>query len=141
MSAARVIIVEGYSRSLVRANPSVLFAFDDNLARVGFVGQAEHCRNCLNAVGIPTKISPTQHLFDADVEQDMDRFKQPIIRAFAILRQHLRQGGAVAWPKEGVGTDEISRLYITGPRLLGTIEGLKDYVFDGYPVTHENHQS
>ena len=133
---ARVIIVEGISRSLVMANPSVLFAFDDNLARVGFVGQAEHCRNCMNTIGIPTKISATQHLFDADV----DLAKWPIVRAFAILRQHLRAGETVAWPKEGVGTDEVSRLYITGPKILETINGLRDYIFHGYPISHESHQ-
>ena len=133
---ARVLIVEGISRSLVMANPSVLFAFDDNLARVGFVGQAEHCRNCMNAIGIPTKISATQHLFDADVALA----KQPIIRAFAILRQHLRAGETVVWPKEGVGTDEVSRLYITGPKILETINGLRDYIFRGYPVSHEFYQ-
>lgn len=137
---ARVIIVDGYSRSLIKANPSVLFAFDDNLARIGFVGQAEHCRNCLNTVGIPTKISPKEHIFDDQVVEDKDRFKWPIVRAFAILRQHLRKGGAVAWPKEGVGTDNISRLYLTGPKLLETIEGIKDYIFDGYPIIHETHK-
>lgn len=141
MSTGRVIIVEGYSRSLILNNPNTLFAFDDNLAAIGYVGQAEHCRGCKNAVGIPTKISPTQHLFDLDILLDMDRFKFPIIKVFVKLREHLRTGADIAWPKEGVGRDDISRLYITGPTVLLAIEALKTKVFsEAVSVVHDKHQ-
>lgn len=141
MPSGQVIIVEGYSKSLVLNNPLTLFAFDDNLAGTGFAGQAQHCRGCKNAVAIPTKISPTQHLFDMDVLLDPDRFKWPIISAFVKLRNHLKEGGSIAWPKEGVGRDDVSRLYITGPTLLLAIEAMKEKVFsEAVSVTHEKHQ-
>jgi len=132
-----VIILDRYTRSLIMANPTVLFAFGDNLARVGFGGQAAEARGCLNAIGVPTKISPSQFIFDEDVIQDMDRFKVPIVRAFAILRTHIRKGKDVVWPKDGVGTG-LARLHITAPILFSAIEVLKDAVFsEANSVTHQ----
>jgi hypothetical protein len=137
IKTGHVIIIDRYTRSLILANPSVLFAFGDNLARVGYGGQAAEARGCLNAIGIPTKISPSQYIFDEDVEQDMDRFKWPIVRAFAILRTHLRKGGTIVWPKDGVGTG-LARLPITAPRTHAAIEGVKDRVFsEALSVTHQ----
>lgn len=142
MSAGNVIIVEGYSRGLVLNNPNFLFAFDDNLAGIGYAGQAEHCRALRNTVGIPTKISPTQYLFDMDVMLDHDRFKWPIVAAFVRLRNHLLSGGNIVWPKEGVGTCDNSRLYLTGPTVLLAIEAIKEKVFaDAVSVIHEQHQN
>ena len=128
MKNGHVIIIDRYTRSLIKANPSVLFVFGDNLARIGFGGQAAEARNCLNAVGIPTKICPKQCIFDEDVEQDIGRFKWPVIRAFVILRKHLRSGGTIVWPKDGVGTG-LARLPVTAPRFLEAIEGVKEKVF------------
>lgn len=133
----RVIIIDRYTRALIRANPSVLFAFGDNLARVGYGGQAAEARGCLNAIGIPTKISPAQYIFDEDVENDMARFRDPIVLAFAILRQHLRSGNDIVWPKDGVGTG-LARLHITAPRLYSTIEAVKERVFsEASSVVHQ----
>lgn len=123
-----VIIIDRYTRALIKANPSVLFAFGDNLARVGYGGQAAEARGCLNSIGIPTKISPTQYIFDEDVENDVARFRDPIIQAFVILRKHLRAGETIVWPKDGVGTG-LARLPITAPRLHAAIEGVKERVF------------
>lgn len=135
----RLIIVDRYTRSLILANPAVLFAFGDNLARVGYGGQAAEARGCLNAIGIPTKISPSVYIFDCDVEADINRFKEPIVLAFAILRKHLRSGNDVVWPKDGVGTG-LARLPITAPRLHATIEGLKQHalVAEASSVVEQN---
>lgn len=142
MSAGRVIIVEGYSRALILANPNTLFAFDDNLAGIGHVGQAVHCRGLKNTVGIPTKINPQVYLFDMDIMLDQDRFKQPIVAAFVRLRDHLLSGGDIGWPKEGVGRDNVSRLYLTGPQLLACLEAMKTKVFaDAVSVIHDKHQT
>src|SRR5688572_11887327 len=122
-----VIVIDRYTRQLIMANPSVLFVFGDNLARVGYGGQAAEARGCLNSIGIPTKVSPAQFIFDDDVEEDINRFKVPIVQAFAILRKHLRSGGTIVWPKDGVGTG-LARLPTTAPRLHATIEGLKEKV-------------
>lgn len=135
----RLIIVDRYTRAVIKANPTVLFAFGDNLARVGFGGQAAEARGCLNAIGIPTKISPSVYIFDQDVEEDIDRFKEPIVLAFAILRKHLRSGNDVVWPKDGVGTG-LARLPITAPRLHSVIEELKEYalVSEASSVVEQN---
>ncbi len=119
-----VIILDRYNRSLIKANPSVLFVFGDNLARVGYGGQAAEARGCYNSVGIPTKISPSEYIFDQDVENDINWFKAPILQAFVILFNHLKNGGTIVWPKDGVGTG-LARLDVTAPRLFKTIEALK----------------
>lgn len=135
-----VIILDRYTRSLIKANPSVLFVFGDNLARIGYGGQAAEARGCLNSIGIPTKISPSVYIFDQDVEEDMARFRDPIILAFVILRKHLRSGGTIVWPKDGVGTG-LARLPITAPRLHAAIEGVKERVFsEAALIKHETLQ-
>ena len=45
-------------RSDLKANPSVLYLFGDNLQRVGLGGQAKEMRGEPNAVGIATKKAP-----------------------------------------------------------------------------------
>lgn len=123
------------------ANPSVLFVFGDNLARVGFGGQAGEARGCFNAIGIPTKISPSQYIFDEDVYHDLNRIALPIVQAFAILRDHLRKGETIVWPKDGVGTG-LARLNITAPLLFEGIERAKKLVFsEAVSVTHKTLES
>lgn len=130
----RVIIVDWYTRELIAANRDTLFAFGDNLARRGYGGQAAACRNQPNTVGIPTKISPTEYLFDCDI----DKSREPIIEAFVTLRRHLRAGGNIAWPKDGVGTG-LARLHITAPITLQAIEAAKQLVFsEAISITHES---
>lgn len=133
-----VIIIDRYTRALIRANPDVLFAFGDNLARVGFGGQAGEARGCPNAVGIPTKISPSEYIFDDLVFENPERFRGPIVSAFSKLKAHLIAGGSIVWPKDGVGTG-LARLNITAPRLYETIEAMKDAVFaEAVSVKHQN---
>lgn len=140
VTPGRVLIIDKYDRALILSNPDVLFAFGDNLARVGFGGQAKEARGCLNAIGIPTKISPAQFIFDEDVEVDINRFKIPIVEAFVILRQHIRKGYDIVWPKDGVGTG-LARLPDTAPRLYAAIEGVKEKVFtEASSVVHIQHK-
>lgn len=141
MNTGHVIIIDRYNRAIILANPSVLFVFGDNLARVGYGGQAAEARGCLNAIGIPTKVSPTKFIFDEDVEEDYYRYVVPVINAFGILRQHLRQGGTMVWPEDGVGTG-LARLHVTAPRFLKALEGVKEKVFsEARSVVHQTLQS
>lgn len=128
MKNGHVIILDRYTRALILSNPTVLFAFGDNLMRVGYGDQAKEARGCANAVGIPTKKSPTEYLFDIDFENDIDSIRIPVIDAFVRLRLHLKAGGTIVWPKDGVGTG-LARLPITGPRIFMAIEGVKQKVF------------
>lgn len=128
MKNGHVLTIDRYTRAMIMNNQHALFVFGDNLERVGYGGQAGEARGCPNAVGIPTKISPSQYIFDEDVENDMARFRVPIEKAFGQLSAHLKKGGTVVWPEDGVGTG-LARLDITAPKLFSLIEQAKDRVF------------
>lgn len=139
MKNGHVIILDRYTRAIIMVNPGVLFAFEDNLKRVGFGGQAKEARGCLNAIGIPTKISPDKFIWDDDCEEPEFRknIREPIIQAFGILRLHLRKGGTIVWPRDGVGTG-LARLHITAPRVFNAIEGVKEEVFsEAISIQHQ----
>ena len=134
----RVIIVKRYTRALITANPEVLFVFGDNLARVGYGGQAAEARGCKNAVGIPTKISPSQVITDELVYQNPHRYCVPVKEAFDELHAHLSKGGVVCWPKDGVGTG-LAALSTHAPKFLEGIEAHKERLFDAaVSVTESN---
>lgn len=106
--------VKRYTRENLRARPETLFVFGDNMARLGHGGQARACRGEPNAVGIPTKWRPaTDHaaFFSND---DIDKVKPEIDRAFARLSAHLQAGGTVVIPEDGVGTG-LARLPDAAP--------------------------
>ena len=72
-----VLIIDRYTRALIQSNPTALFVFGDNLKRIGYGGQAGEARGCLNAIGIPTKVSPSEYIFDDMVAADKDTYKTP----------------------------------------------------------------
>ena len=117
--SGNIIILDRYTRSLIRSQPMRLFVFGDNLLRIGYGGQAREARGELNAVGIPTKASPSTYF--TDTVQDFDASKQPIVQAFVILAQHLRNGHDVVWPKDGVGTG-LAQLNVRAPEIADAIE-------------------
>ena len=134
----RVIIVKRYTRELITANPNVIFVFEDNLARVGYGGQAKEARGCKNAVGIPTKISPSQNITDDLVYQNPSRYCVPVTEAFDRLQDHLKKDGIVCWPKDGVGTG-LAALPTHAPKFLEGIEAHKERLFDSaVSVTESN---
>lgn len=98
------------TREMVRANPDKLFLFGDNLEHRGFGGQAKEMRGEKNAIGIPTKKSPSMD--DASFFRD-DQFEatKKIIDGYfyRIYRRGLeakRNGGelTVVIPSDGIGT-------------------------------------
>jgi hypothetical protein len=113
-----------YTRSIIRGRPSTLFVFGDNLARVGFGGQAAEARGELNSVGIVTKLSPQQYLTD----ENFYDVREPIVRAFVILAEHLRNGHDIVWPLDGVGTG-LARLNETAPTIFEAIENCRNTLF------------
>lgn len=134
----RVIIVKRYTRELITANPTVLFVFGDNLARVGYGGQAAEARGCNNAVGIPTKVSPSQIITDELVFQNPSRYCLPVTEAFKKLHAHLKEGKDVCWPKDGVGTG-LAALPTHAPKFLEGIEAHKERLFNAaVSVTESN---
>lgn len=97
-----VIRVHRYVRSDLQLNPSVLFVFGDNMATIGYGGQAREARGEPNAVGIPTLWAPRKFFCDADLENE--DVVSAIVSAFHMIREHLKNGGIVILPADGVGT-------------------------------------
>ena len=99
-----VISMPVITRQDLQNNPQALFVFGDNMKRSGMGGQAKEMRGEPNAVGIPTKKSPamTANAFFSDA--DFDRAKVEIDKEFHRLEEHVRKGGVVVYPQDGIGT-------------------------------------
>jgi len=107
-----VIQSSWFTRAGLQANPDALYAWGDNLARFGGAtnpksGQAFACRGERNAVGIPSKRLPSMKdeafFTDAD-DAPGSQVRVELDEAFDRLEAHLRSGGVVVWPADGIGT-------------------------------------
>ena len=87
-------------RKDLRSNPDVLYIFGDNLARTGLGGQAKEMRGEPNAVGIVTKVSPKIYMSDKYIDQAIIELDKDLKR----ISNHLKQGGKVIFPSDGIGT-------------------------------------
>lgn len=110
---------------MLRAAPDTLFVFGDNLARHGMGGQAKEMRGEDNAVGLPTKRSPYEFMRDDDL---------PTVQAVAAndidkLRRHLRAGGTVIWPGDGIGTG-LADLQYRAPSIAKFYDGVLGELID-----------
>lgn len=81
---------------------NVLYVFGDNVKRVGLGGQAAAMRHEPNAVGVATKYSPSEPFGEephqiAAQKRIIDEDMKPLFR-------HVRLGGIVVWPADGIGT-------------------------------------
>lgn len=125
-----------FTRANIQSNPDVLYVWGDNLARYGGAnnprsGQAFACRGEQNAVGVPTKRAPSMSedafFCDAD-DAPGSRVRKEIDEAFDRLEAHLRSGGVVVWPEDGIGTGR-AQLQIHAPavwkRLIDRYRGLE----------------
>lgn len=106
------------TRQMMRNEPDKLFVFGDNMARFGLGGQAKEMRGEPNAVGIPTKHSPSTCNEAYFRDSDFDSVRSEIERAFARLSQH---DGVIVWPKDGIGTG-LADLPRKSPRIWRFIE-------------------
>lgn len=99
-----VIRANWITRADVRANPTTLYCYGDNMQRRGLGGQAREMRGEPNAVGIVTKWRPSN---DADAffdDADYNAVAPVIVEDVAKLCAHLRRGGTVVIPAHGIGT-------------------------------------
>lgn len=114
-------------REDLQANPETLYLFGDNDDRAGYGGQAKEMRDEENAVGVRTKWHPTNgsdaFFYDRDAEQVFDMIDEdlePVI-------DHLRSGGTVVIPTDGLGTG-LSRLPQTSPIIFQYLEDRLEYL-------------
>lgn len=128
-----LIIVPRYTRADLRANPTWLYAFGDNMEERGLGGQAKEARGEPNAVGIPTKWRPERDPQAYFADKDYPHVQPDIDAAFTKLWQHLSEGGTAVWPKDGVGSG-LAELETRAPLIWGFIERLRDGLFKARPV-------
>uniref|UniRef100_A0AB74UMK2 DUF7831 domain-containing protein n=1 Tax=Caulobacter phage BL57 TaxID=3348355 RepID=A0AB74UMK2_9VIRU len=110
-------------REDLNRNREVLYVFGDNLVRLGMGGQAGHMRGEPNAVGVATKRAPGMHasdFFDND-PVSVDAQCRIIDEDMRPLFEHVRKGGIVIWPSEGIGTG-LSELPVRSPATAAYIE-------------------
>jgi hypothetical protein len=119
----KVIRMKQITRDLVRSMPDALFLFGDNMARRGMGGQAAAMRGEPNAVGVPTKWTPSSgndaYFTDADGENMAVRLA--IVEPFQLARDYLRRGFDVVVPEDGLGTG-LAKLSSKAPRIHAYIE-------------------
>src|SRR4051794_5258668 len=114
-------IQQTYLRESIRANPSKIYVFGDNMERRGFGGQALEARGEYNAVGIPTKWKPRSEPDAFFKDSDLD-FVQPIILGeFRKLYWYLKKGYTIVWPSDGIGTGR-AQLQTKAPAIAKLID-------------------
>lgn len=109
--------VKRFYRDMLRRAPESLFVFGDNYVQRGKGGQARECRGELNAVGIPTKWAPAMSESAFFSDSDLEKVKNRIDEGFDKLEAHLRSGGEVVWPEDGIGT-YLARLPEKAPTIF-----------------------
>jgi hypothetical protein len=97
-----LIFQKVYKRDDARRNPEVLYVFGDNVRRVGLGGQAREMRQEPNAVGVATKVSPYECF--GDKPEEIIAQNRIIDIDMKPLFDHLKNGGIVVWPTDGIGT-------------------------------------
>lgn len=88
-----------------KRNPSVLYLFGDNERRAGMGGQAAEMRGEPNAVGVRTKRAPGRESEDFWTDKTLDRNCGMIEEDLSRVKSHLRRGGTVIIPTDGIGTN------------------------------------
>lgn len=111
-------------------NRGVFYVFGDNIQRVGTGGQAREMRGEPNAIGIPTKRSPTEY-FNAHDEVKSSVAYEEICKALSKVLVKLQNGKIVVWPSDGVGTG-LARLQQHAPRLYDLIQSSLKYMEEAY---------
>lgn len=112
------------TRAMLRAEPQTLFVFGDNLAGIGKGGQAKEMRGMPNAVGVPTKFSPSMAEDAFFFDGCFEAAKPYIDHAFTRLFLHAATGGEVVWPEDGIGTG-LAQLQERAPAIWQYIEMLR----------------
>jgi len=97
-----LIFQKVYKRDDPRRNPDVLYVFGDNVRRVGMGGQAAEMRGEPNAVGVATKYSPYD--FFGESAAQIVAQNRIIDQDMKPLFAHLKRGGTLVWPSDGIGT-------------------------------------
>ncbi len=111
------------TRDFVRANPDTIFLFGDNLEQRGFGGQAAAMRDEPNAIGIPTKKSPSYADGAFFTDNEFEQNKAAIDLAFAKIATAVTDATyAIVIPASGLGTGR-AELDKRAPRTFAYLQG------------------
>lgn len=99
-----VIKQKWITRADLKASPDTLFLFGDNDARRGYGGQAREMRDEPNAIGVRTKWVPVMSQYAFFDDRQFDVVSKMIDEDLEPAREHLRQGGRLVVPEDGLGT-------------------------------------
>lgn len=110
------------TRGHVRSNRDKLFLFGDNLERQGLGGQAAAMRGEPNAVGIPTKKSPSYRNDAFFSDNDFEQNKAAIDAAFAELNKLVTDSiRVIVIPSDGLGSGR-AQLKVRAPQTFAYIQ-------------------
>jgi len=110
-------------RSDLQANPTRIYVFGDNMQRAGYGGQAKAMRDEPNAIGVPTKWSPSMSpkAFFAEADWRSSDVRTAIIEAFRSIREAMASGLDIVIPADGLGTG-LAELPTRAPVIHAFIE-------------------
>jgi hypothetical protein len=119
----KIVRMRLISREYVRANRDKLFLFGDNLEGRGFGGQARAMRGEPNAIGIPTKKSPSYEDAAFFTDEEFEQNKTAIDRAFAEIALMTTSGEVqvIVIPSDGLGTGR-AQLNTRAPRTFAYLQ-------------------
>lgn len=117
-------------REDVRANPHLLYVFGDNVARVGYGGQAAEIRGEPNSQGIVTKYIPATDERAYFYEGDKEAIKR-IEDDLEILVSRIYQYKGLVIPSAGIGTG-LAKLDWHAPTAFELIKNF----FDQFEADH-----
>lgn len=98
-----IMFMRRYTRAFIQSRRDLAFVFGDNVARVGYGGQAKEARGECNAIGIATKYTPKHPFKEADWARE-PTIASAIYDDFFDVVLALHRGCIVVWPYDGIGT-------------------------------------
>jgi hypothetical protein len=118
----KIIKNEDLRRNFAAGVPA-LYVFGDNVLRKGLGGQAGEMRGEPNAVGVATKYLPSMErdAFFTEESAAIDAQKRILDTDMKPLFSHLKDGGIVIFPADGIGTG-LSRLPELAPTTYAYLE-------------------
>lgn len=114
----KIVKNEDLRRSYASRLP-LLYVFGDNVSRKGMSGQAKEMRYEPNAVGVATLYAPG--VFYREDPASVDAQKRVIDHDMKPLFEHIKNGGIVVWPADGIGTG-YARLPQASPSTFDYLE-------------------
>ena len=118
----RIERLQFITREYVRANRNKLFLFGDNLEHRGLGGQAAAMRGEPNAIGVPTKKSPSYKddafFSDDEFEQNRTAIDAAFVEVTNAITDSIR---VIVIPSDGLGTGR-AQLNRRAPRTFAYLE-------------------